>query len=261
MRVLVTGAARAIGAATVTELDRRGHEVVATARDEAALDALPAALRLRLDVADDRSVAAALGEAGELDAVVNNAAIGADGPVEALPIETYRDLFETNVLGPLRVVKGVLPAWRERGSGVVVNLSSVQGRVGSPLESAYCASKWALEALSESLHFEVGHFGIRVVIVEPGYTAPGMKPGVSYDGPAAYDELRRQWGVTGSSLNPSGRTPAEAVASAIADAIEQPATPLRVEVGADAQMVLAARRGLGDAEFEEAMRQVLELSW
>jgi NAD(P)-dependent dehydrogenase (short-subunit alcohol dehydrogenase family) len=85
------------------------------------------------------------------------------------------------------------PAWRERGSGVIVNLSSIQGRVGTPLEGPYAATKHAIEALSEALHVEVGHFGIRVVIVEPGYIAPGMKPGPSFDGPSVYDELRRQW--------------------------------------------------------------------
>jgi NAD(P)-dependent dehydrogenase (short-subunit alcohol dehydrogenase family) len=261
MRILVTGAARAIGAATVDELARRGHEVVATARDVVQLQGPSAAAKLEMDVADDASVASAIARAGELDAIVNNAAIGGDGPLESFPLSELKAIFETNLFGAVRVMQAVLPAWRARGSGVVVNVSSVQGKVGSPLESAYCATKWALEAMSESLHYEVGHFGIRVVIVEPGYTAPGMKPGGAYDGPEDYDELRRQWSDLGGALNPSGRPGPERVAAAISDAIETPSTPLRVAVGDDAQLVLGARAELDDAAFEASMRGALGLTW
>lgn len=261
MRILVTGAARAIGAATVDELARRGHDVVATARDVRQLEGSAATTRLKMDVVDDASVAAAIARAGELDAIVNNAAIGADGPLESFPLGELRAMFETNLFGAVRVMQAVLPGWRVRGSGVVVNVSSVQGKVGSPLESGYCATKWALEAMSESLHYEVGHFGIRVVIVEPGYTAPGMKPGSAYDGPEDYDELRRQWSDLGGSLNPSGRPGPGAVAAAIADAIETSSTPLRVVVGDDAQLVLGARSQLDDAGFEASMRGALGLTW
>lgn len=261
MRVLVTGAARAIGAATVKELAERGHEVVATARQPDLLAELPAMCRLRLDVTDPESVAAALEQAGELDAVVNNAALTVEGPIESFPIDRLRAMFETNTIGPVRVIQAVLPAWRKRGSGVIVNLSSVQGRIGPPLEGAYAATKHALEAISEALHIEVGHFGIRVAIIEPGYIAPGMKHTADVPGPDSYDELRRQWGGNVSAVAPGGRTPAGVVARAIAEAIEQPATPLRVVVGDDAAMVLAARRRLEDDEFEAAMREMLGLSW
>ncbi len=155
----------------------------------------------------------------------------------------------------------MLPAWRARGSGVIVNLSSVQGHIGPPLEGAYAATKHAVEAISEALHIEVGHFGIRVVIIEPGYIAPGMKHTEDVPGPDSYDELRRQWDGNVSAVAPAGRTPAEIVGRAIAEAIEQPATPLRVVVGDDAAMVLAARRRLEDDEFEAAMREILGLTW
>jgi NAD(P)-dependent dehydrogenase (short-subunit alcohol dehydrogenase family) len=261
VRVLVTGAARAIGAATVRELAGRDHEVVATARQPDLLAELPAKYRLRLDVTDPESVAAALEQAGELDAVVNNAALTGEGPIESFPVDRLRAMFETNTIGPVRLVQGVLPAWRKRGSGVIVNLSSVEGHIGPPLEGAYAATKHAIEAISEALHIEAGHFGIRVVIIEPGYIAPGMKHTEDVRGPDSYDELRRQWDGNVAALAPAGRTPAEVVARAIADAIEQPATPLRVVVGDDAAMVLAARRRLGDDEFEAAMREMLHLSW
>ncbi len=262
MRVLVTGAAGAIGAATAVELTTRGHHVVATARDPSLLATLDVAQRLALDVTDDASVRAAHRAAGEVDAVVNNAAVTAYGPLESLPAGLFTRVLETNVVGPLRVLQPVLAGWRHRGHGTVVNVSSVQGHVGTPLEGAYAASKHALEALSESLHYELGHFGIRVVIVEPGFVAPGMKPSPAYPFPAEYQPLARQWAAGVDLLaGPDGRPGPESVAAAVADALEDPETPLRVEIGGDARLVLATRRALGDGEFERAMRQALRIDW
>ena len=260
--MLVTGAARAIGRATVEVLAARGHEVVATARDVALLAGLPAVEVLPLDVSDAESVRSALSRAGELDAVVNNAGLTGYGPLETYPLDSFTRVLEVNTIGPLRVAQAVVPSWRERGSGVLVNVSSVQGKIGTPLEGAYAASKHALEALSETLHFELGHFGIRVVIVEPGYIAPGMKHADDHAGPAIYADLHAQWGATVATLTgPEGRPGPEVVANAVADALEDPSTPLRVEVGKDAALVLQLRRTLGDAEFEATMREALGLTW
>ena len=262
MRVLVTGAARAIGRATVEILAGRGHEVVATARNPDLLEGLPAAQILELDVSEDASVRAAVAAAGDLDAVVNNAGVPGSGPLETYPLESFVRVLEVNTLGPLRMAQAVAPRWRQRGSGVLVNVSSVQGRVGTPLEGPYAASKHALEALSESLYFELGHFGIRVVIIEPGYIAPGMKHSDEHPGPAVYADLHTQWSGTAATLTgPEGRPGPELVGVAVADALEDPATPLRVEVGDDATMVLHLRRTLGDVEFEATMRKALGLTW
>ncbi len=262
MRVLVTGAARAIGRATVEVLAGRGHEVVATARDVTALAGLPAALALPLDVSDPESARLAVSEAGELDAVVNNAGLTGQGPLESYPLDALARVLDVNTLGPLRMAQAVVPAWRERGSGILVNISSVQGKIGTPLEGAYAASKHALEALSESLYFELGHFGIRVVVIEPGYIAPGMKHESDHPGPAVYEDLHAQWSGTVATLTgPEGRPGPEVVGAAVADALEDPATPLRVEVGKDAAMVLRLRRTLDDAAFEATMREALGLTW
>ena len=262
MRILITGAGRAIGAATAAELTRVGHEVVATARDVSRLDDLDVALRLALDVTDEASVAAALRAAGPLDAVVNNAALNGKGPVEGFPIDRMAAVFDTNVFGALRVLQPLLPSWRRRGSGVIVNVSSIQGRVATPLDGVYSASKYALESFSETLHYELAHFGIRVVILEPGYTAPGMLPGAREVGDPAYAELWRQWEHTDDLVTgPNGRPGPELVAGAIRRAIEDPDTPLRVPVGEDAAMVLGARSSLGDAEFEASMRAALGATW
>ncbi len=195
--------------------------------------------------------------------MVNNAALTGYGPLETYPLERFTQVLDVNTLGPLRVAQAVVAGWRARGHGVLVNISSVQGRIGTPLEGPYAASKHALEAMSESMHFELGHFGIRVVIIEPGYIAPGMKhDDADHLGPEAYAELHAQWGATVSTLvGPDGRPGPETVALAVASAIEDPDTPVRVEVGKDAAMVLELRRTLRDAEFEATMREALGLTW
>ena len=262
MRILVTGSGRAIGRATAIECARRGHEVVATARDDSLLEDLDVARRLSLDVTDLASVRAAIDAAGELDAVVNNAALSGAGPLEDFPLDRLQQIMDTNTYGAMRVIQAVVPSWRVRGSGVIVNVSSVQGRVSSPLEGPYAASKFALEALSETLHYELSHFGIRVVIVQPGYIAPGMKASPRHDGPAEYRDLWNQWlGTDAKMTGPSGRPGPELVGIAIADAIENPETPLRLPVGADAEMVLGARQHFDDTKFEAAMRKTLDLQW
>src|SRR4029078_9310755 len=210
LRVLITGAARGIGMATAQVLATRGHSVVAT--DLSAPSGLEGIQAHVLDVTSDDSVVRCLEAVGPLDAIVNNAAIFGGGPVEAYPLDRIRQTFETNTFGALRVIQAVLPAWRKRGSGVIVNVSSVSGRLSAPLEAAYSASKFALEAFTESLHFEVRHFGIRCVLIEPGTIASGTKESASgtkerelHQGPADYAGLWEQWAgahtkMTGPSL-------------------------------------------------------------
>src|SRR5437763_2931153 len=260
LKILITGAARGIGMATAQVLANRGHSVVAT--DISALSRLEGIQAHVLDVTSDDSVARCFEEVGPLDAIVNNAAIFGGGPVEGYPLDRFRQMFETNTLGALRVIQAVLPAWRKRGSGVIVNVSSVSGRLSSPLEAAYCASKFALEALTESLHLEVRHFGIRCVLIEPGAIATGIKASHTHQGPADYAGLCKQWaGAHTKMTGPSGRPGPEVGALAIARAIEDPATPLRVPVGQDAQMILGLRRSLDDQALEDAMRKALGITW
>src|SRR3954447_11685740 len=233
LRVLITGAARGIGMATAQVLAKRGHSVVAT--DVSAMSGSEGIQAHLLDVTSDDSVARCLEEVGPLDAIVNNAGIFGLGPVEDYPLDRFRQMFETNTLGPLRVIQAVLPAWRKRGWGGIVNVSSVNGRVSSPLRAAYSASKFALEALTESLHLEVRHFGIRSVLIEPGAIATGIKASQTHQGPADYAGLWEQCtGVVTKTTGPSGPPGPEVVAFAIARAIEDPRAPLRVPAGQDA---------------------------
>jgi NAD(P)-dependent dehydrogenase (short-subunit alcohol dehydrogenase family) len=263
MRALVTGCSTGIGRAAAVELARRGHEVIATARRPEALGDLDVAERLALDVTDDASVRDALGAAGRVDALVNNAGWGAGGPVEKVPLAAVRRMFETNFFGAVRLVQAVLPAMRERGAGVIVNVSSISGRVAPPLSGFYAATKFALEALSEALHFEVGHFGIRVVIVEPGYIDTPFRENSELYGldTPPYDALDRVFSGSDGRLLGGPRPGPELVGAAIADAVEGKDQRLRQPVGRDAELVLGARDELDDAAFEAAMRQTLGLDW
>ena len=263
MRILVTGAGRAIGAATATVLAEAGHEVIATARNVELLADLNVAMKLTLDVTDDASIDACLAQAGPLDAIVNNAALGGSGPLETFPLEHIRLMFETNTFGAVRMAQKVIPGMRERGHGIIVNISSIQGRVATPLEGPYAATKFALEAFSEALHYEVGHFGIRVVIIEPGYTAPGMKMNNDHlPHPEVYQGLYDEWNNTDSKVTGEGGRPGpEIVGHAIVRAIEDATTPLRVRVGDDTNMILSTRAAMDDETFESTMRAVLGLTW
>jgi NADP-dependent 3-hydroxy acid dehydrogenase YdfG len=262
-RVLITGCSTGFGRATAVELNKRGYEVVATARRPETLADLDVDARLALDVTDDDSVATALSEAGTVDVLVNNAGIGMGGPIELVPLAEVRRLFETNVFGPLRMMQAVLPRMRARGSGTIVNLSSVSGKVAAPLSGFYAATKFALEAMSEALHVEAGHFGIRTIVIEPGFFKTNISEShrdFGVDAPP-YDELHLIMQKLSAQLGRAAAPGPEVVATAIADAIEAPQSPWRVPVGSDAEMVLAARAVSDDAVFEKGMREVLNLDW
>ena len=261
MRILVTGACSGIGKATAALLAGRGHEVVATARNRAALDDLDVAARLHLDVTDVASVDDIRRELGWVDALVNNAAISFDGPIEHVAMEHVRQMFETNVFGPVRLIQAFVPGMRDRRSGVVVNISSVAGHVAQPLSGCYAATKHALEAISEALYVELAHFGVRVVVVEPGFITPGMKAHEAAGALEAYEELDAQLAQIANKMNGGALTGPEVVAKVIADAIDNDAGVLRQRVGDDANLILSARNTLGDEEFETAMREFVGLIW
>jgi len=263
MRVLITGCSTGFGRCASIELARRGHDVVATARNPETLADLQVAQKLALDVDDDASVAAAVSAAGEVDALVNNAGWSASGPVEKVPLEAARRMFETNFFGAARMIQALAAGMRERGRGVIVNVSSVAGRVAPPLSGFYAASKFALEGLSETLHYELGHFGIRVAIVEPGYFQSSLRANSSEFGVDSepYDELHRIWTGSDEALVGGERPGPEVVGEAIADAVEGTDPVLRWPVGKDAEMVTKARASMDDASFEAAMRSMLSLDW
>ena len=171
--VLITGASKGIGRAAAAEFARRGHRVIATARDPRTLAGLPADQRLALDVTDPDSITSAVGEAGEVDVLVANAGAIFVAAVEATPAEALARLLEVNTIGALRVAQAVLPGMRARGRGRLLFLSSIAGRIVRPRQAAYAATKWALEALVEALAIEAGPLGIEAALLEPGPVSSG----------------------------------------------------------------------------------------
>jgi len=273
--VLITGSNSGIGRATAELLAGRGYRVIATMRDpDKGSDLAQAASSngwdlsvVPLDVRSDESVRGAFRQAGSVDVLVNNAGFEVWGPIEEMTAADLADQFETNVYGPFRCISAVLPAMRERGSGVIVNVSSVAGRVAGPLNGIYAASKFALEAMSESLHYEAGHFGVRVHIVEPGGVDTAFTANRRLVGAAAGDEaspyrpMVTQWEqAMGRMAAEAGRSRPDAVAQVILEAIEK-GDKLRYPAGPDAQMVLTIRRQVDDEAFEAGMRQRLQLEW
>ena len=179
---VVTGANSGIGRATSIHLAKQGHRVAGTVRSIAKADKLQTMAAdagvevelFELDVADDDSVrdgfAELLAATGRVDHLVNNAGIGGNAVAEECPPQLYLDVMNVNLCGAVRCLQAVLPQMRERGSGTVVNISSVTGRSAAIAPSPYVASKWAFEGLSEGLAQALAPFGIRVVIIEPGVT-------------------------------------------------------------------------------------------
>ena len=177
--VLITGASSGIGAAMAKLLAENNYNVWGTTRKETSLLSIPttpeAAQRIRfvrLDVTDDCSVQQCfeqvMQEAGHIDVLINNAGYGIYGSIEDVSIELAKAQFETNVFGTLRMIRAFLPAMRQRGSGLIINVSSLAGKLVIPFQTHYAASKHAIEAFTEGLRQEVRPFGIKVAMIEPG---------------------------------------------------------------------------------------------
>ncbi|MEV4642012.1 SDR family NAD(P)-dependent oxidoreductase [Actinoplanes sp. NPDC049548] len=232
----VTGASRGLGRAFAEAALRRGDRVVATARDLSALSDLDVPdgqlLTLPLDVTDDRSVrtavAAAVDRFGGLDIVVNNAGHGTMGAVEELTESAYRAAMDVNLFGALSVTQAVLPTLRRQQHGHIIQITSMGGLVALPMASAYVASKWALEAVSESLAQEVAGFGIHVTIIEPTAFATGWAGATdSAERLPAYDPLREK---AAGHAGPPPEDPA-AAAQALLRVVDAAEPPLRVIFG------------------------------
>jgi NADP-dependent 3-hydroxy acid dehydrogenase YdfG len=232
--VLITGASRGIGRAIAIEFARRGHRVVATARDPSTLAELDVDQRLALDVTDDASVTAAVANAGDVDIVIANSGAIFYAAVEATPLTELQRLFNLNTVGAIRVAQAVLPRMRERGDGKLMFMSSVLGRVVFPPSAGYAATKWALEALVEALAIEVGPFGIQAALLEPGAVSSGALDDVTTytlpDDPYA--------GILTNGGPRAGMITPEQVAEEVADAAEKPQLPLRIPIGDAARALL-----------------------
>ena len=268
---LITGTSTGIGLATALHFGRQGHDVWAGVRSPAAATDLRAAidkerLPLRivaLDVDDEGSVQRGVGEvldkSGRVDVLVNNAGIGGGGPIEDVPVDWVKTLFETNYFGVLRVTQAVLPGMRERRAGAIVNVSSVAGRMAVAGHGHYSAVKHALEAMSEALAQEVQRFGIRVAIVEPGVVVtPIFSKAKRWADPASpyFDHVRRLLLLYQKQM-PHAAQPADA-ALVIYEAATTSTPRLRWLVGEDAKLLVAGRQRQSDEEYVAGGRAMSE---
>jgi NAD(P)-dependent dehydrogenase (short-subunit alcohol dehydrogenase family) len=262
--VLITGCSSGIGWATAERLARRGWTVYATARDVEAvapLEALGCRL-LPLDVTEEDSMRAAVEEVermeGAVGVLVNNAGYSQSGAVEEVPMDQVRRQFETNVFGLVRLCQLVLPGMRRQGSGKIVNLSSMGGRLTFPGGGFYHASKYAVEALSDALRFEVRGFGVEVVVVEPGLIRTGFaRTAVGSMGEGSGPYAGFEAGVARTTRENYERGPLaalgggpEAVAETIERAISAARPRARYTVTPSARVLISARRLLPDRAWD-----------
>jgi NAD(P)-dependent dehydrogenase (short-subunit alcohol dehydrogenase family) len=269
--ILVTGCSSGIGRATAVALAARGHRVFASARNRNDLAELERGdlAALALDVTEPATIHAAVGavlsRAGRIDVLVNNAGYAQYGAAEEVTLDEWRAQFDVNVFGTLAVTQAVLPAMRKQRSGTIVNISSVAGKLGIPFAAPYCASKHALEAISDALRVEIAPFGIRVVLIEPGpiesrfndRARSGVAPLLSRPGP--YRELYTRAERAMEVDFQRGKLPSEAVARVVANAIEAQRPKTRYAVGALAKAFIVLKRIVPDRMLDRSMRRTLRL--
>lgn len=270
--ILITGASSGIGKETAKLFAGRGWNVIATMRSpekEEDLSKLDNVLVTRLDVTDaasiDAAVAAGIDRFGKIDVLLNNAGYGAYGPLEAFPMDRIRRQFDTNVIGLLETTKAVLPHMRANRAGTVVNVSSIGGQMTFPLGTLYHGTKFAVEGISEALHYELEAAGIKVKIVQPGMIATDFG-GRSFDfvndeSMSAYQPVvQALFGAWGSEEMTSRASPPSVVAEVIWTSVTDGTSTLRYRAGADAVELLNNRKALDDETFIGGLKGQLGLT-
>jgi short-subunit dehydrogenase len=261
---LVTGVSSGIGQASAASLRAAGYRVFGTSRravDGAVVDGVE---MLALDVTDDaaveKAVATVIAAAGRIDVLVNNAGIGIGGGAEESSTEQAQALFDTNVFGTMRVTRAVLPHMRRRKSGRIVNISSVLGFMPAPYMAVYAASKHAVEGYSESLDHEVRNLGVRVVLVEPAYTATAFDQNMAGPDRALpeYDQARQHLGVLMKEVLATADAP-QVVAAVVLKAATEASPLLRYAAGPMARKLTLLRRFAPAALFDRSMRKEMRL--
>lgn len=264
--ILITGASSGIGKATAIHFQQQGWNVIATMRSpekETELSELDNIHLEKLDVLDLESINRAMQNGiqkfGKIDALVNNAGYGAYGPLESFPRENIIKQFNTNVIGLMDVTRSIIPHFRQNKNGVIVNISSIGGQMTFALGSLYHGTKFAVEGISESLHYEMSEIGVKVKIVEPGFIATDFG-GRSFDFQAGdikeyraiINALMKQWQNPNNTVSPPSL-----VAEVIYDAVTDGTNQLRYRAGDDANFLLDSRKKMTDEEFFAMMNKQL----
>jgi NAD(P)-dependent dehydrogenase (short-subunit alcohol dehydrogenase family) len=262
---VVTGSSSGIGLQTSLMLARDGFITYATMRTPekdivikttVEKENLPIKV-VQLDVTDDDSVKGAIrtveSETGRIDLLVNNAGYALGGALEDLSMEEIKDQYETNLLGLIRVTQSVLPIMRRQKSGIIVNLSSAAGIFGIPGASAYTSTKFAVEGLSESIGYELEPFGIKVVLIEPGFIQTNFANAMmiakkAQDPTSPYSQILQRVTANSTEATKSGSSP-DLVARVILDAVKNPNPNHRYLVGKDVENWVASKKSLNETEF------------
>ena len=270
---VVTGSSSGIGLATSLALARNGYLTYATMRNLAKRNSIQSIADkqhlpirvVQLDATDENSIKSAiqsiLSEHGKIDLLVNNAGYVLTGAFEDIGIDEIKTQYETNVFGVIRVTQAVLPTMRKQGSGRIINISSGAGRIGYPGDSAYISSKFALEGLSESMAYEIEQFGIKTVLVEPGFVRTNIGENIviskkSQVPNSPYSQMmQRMSSFRGKMLE--NASDAELVASVVVEAATAKEPNLRYLAGKDVQQMIAAKKSMSDEEFQKMMKQGL----
>lgn len=268
--VLITGCSSGIGRVTALYLLSRGHTVFATSRDVSTMDGLAAAGAVvrTLDVTDEEAAAKVIAEIeaehGSVGALVNNAGYAEYGPVETVSLDRTRDQFETNFFGLARMCQLVLPGMRRAGRGRIVNMSSVGGRIAFPGGGVYNASKFAVEALSDALRFEVEPFGVAVSVIEPNlirdtrfdqHVSESMSRNTDESGPyealrqSVVDQLRRCFSA------PRMASPPTAVAAAVDRALTDRRPKTRYLISPSGRFFVGSKLVMSDRQWDSIIRK------
>jgi NAD(P)-dependent dehydrogenase (short-subunit alcohol dehydrogenase family) len=269
---IVTGSSSGIGLETALILARNGYFTYATMRNPEKDAPIKNALKkenlpikvIQLDVIDDESLKNAIdqvtSEAGRIDVLVNNAGYGLVGALEELSMEEIKAQYETNLFGLVRVIQAVLPTMRKQRSGRILNLSSGAGLFGYPGGSAYVSSKFAVEGLSESMAYELEPFGIRVILIEPGFVQTNFANSMviakkAHDPTSPYSQIMQRIAASSSELAKSGSS-ADLVANVILDAATNPNPRLRYLVGKDVEAWAASKKSMDESEFFNMIKKI-----
>jgi NAD(P)-dependent dehydrogenase (short-subunit alcohol dehydrogenase family) len=267
--IVITGTSSGIGHEIALTMARNDFLTYATMRNLqkgknlkslAEKEGLP--LRIaQLDVTDDKSIENAIqsitAEANRIDVLVNNAGYGLVGAFEDLGMDEIKAEYETNVFGLIRTTQAVLPIMRKQKSGIIVNISSGAGRFGYPAGSAYVSTKFAVEGLTESMSYELEPFGIKVILIEPGFIKTNFSKAVvvakkSQDPSSPYSQMMQKVANVSGQLQQRGSTP-DLVAKVVLDAVTSETPNLRYLVGKDVEEWVRNKNSMTDAEFHKMM--------
>jgi len=261
---LVTGCSSGIGYSTCLLLARNNFKVYGTVRNlskakkiQEVIDKEKIPLKIiLLDVNDSESIQNAirdiLYDSRKIDVLINNAGYGMFGPIEDITTEDVKLQFETNFFGVIRLIKEIVPIMRKQGNGTIVNISSMVGRFGVPLNAAYVSSKFAIEGLSESISYELAEFGIKIIVIEPGVVQTNFFNNLKINGldtSSPYYELMKKRVSFLKTAMKNSPTSSSQVANTILDALNSKSPEFRYVIGMDAKNSIQKKGSLSDKKF------------